>query len=58
MSSIGFGYGLNVASGEEVCFVGDHRPMRDLGETLNSCAETIEADVEEWRIISISRAQV
>ena len=53
MNSTGFGYGLNADSGEKVCFVGDHRPMRDLGEALDSCAETIEVDVEDWQIISI-----
>ena len=54
MSTLGFGYGIDSANGDEVCFVGDHRPMRHLGEALGSGAEIIEVNVEDWQIISIS----
>ena len=40
MSTVGFGYGFDAASGDEVRFVGDHRAMRGLGEALHSGEET------------------
>jgi hypothetical protein len=58
MSTVGFGYGLDAASGDEVRFVGDHRAMRGLGEALHSAAAVIEVNVEEWQIISISHSEV
>jgi hypothetical protein len=53
MSTVGFGYGFDTVSGDEVCFVGDHRAMRCLGEALHSATEVVEANVEEWQMISV-----
>jgi hypothetical protein len=58
MSTVGFGYGFDAASGDEVHFVGDHRAMRGLGEALHSGAETVEVNVEDWQMISISGSNV
>jgi hypothetical protein len=33
MSTIGYGYGKD-SDGNKVTFVGDHRPMRDIGEAI------------------------
>jgi hypothetical protein len=51
MSTVGFGFGVDAASGDEVCFVGDHRAMRRLGEVLHSATEEVEVNVEEWQMI-------
>ena len=35
MSTIGYGYGTDTVTGEDIVFAGDHRPMRDLGYALS-----------------------
>lgn len=58
MSTVGFGSGIDAASGDKVRFVGDHRAMRSLGEALDSGAETLEVNVEDWQMISVSPSNV
>ena len=54
MSTIGYGYGKD-ENGSSYRFVGDHRPMRHLGEMV---AQTPSADqlpiveVEAWQFIN------
>ena len=43
LSTVGYGYGIDVQTGEEIRFCGDHRPLRNLGETLRSASEPPEA---------------
>lgn len=49
MSTIGYGEGLDEAD-RRVTFIGDHRPMRDLGRALPHATEPIYAEVEPWQI--------
>ncbi len=51
MSTLGFGYGIDVQTGEEIRFCGDHRPLRPLGETLRSASEPPETEIESWQIL-------
>jgi hypothetical protein len=51
MSTIGFGFGTAIETGEEIRFCGDHRPLRDLGEALRSASEPLQAEVESWQIL-------
>ena len=51
LSTLGFGYGIDVQTGEEIRFCGDHRSLRNLGETLRSASEPPEAEVEPWQIL-------
>ncbi len=44
-STIGFGYGTNEA-GEQGMFVGDHRPLRSLGEALSRTEEPLAVEME------------
>ena len=52
MSTIGYGTGVT-EDGKPVTFVGDHRPMRELGEVI---AATVERDdlpmveLEDWQV--------
>lgn len=48
MSTIGFGTGIDEA-GSEIKFVGDWRPMRDLGEALQQGMD-IEVEIEDWQV--------
>ena len=49
-STIGYGYGYDT-DGNEVSFVGDHRPLRHLGEALAEADEPIEVELEDWQVI-------
>ncbi len=61
MSTIGYGTGTlveddlraggTIPAGTRVTFVGDHRPMRDLGEALRYADEPPVADVEGYQIV-------
>ena len=51
MSTIGYGQGIEIETGEEIHFCGDHRSLRDLGEALRSTSEPPEAEVEPWQIL-------
>ncbi len=51
-STIGYGEGLDEAD-HRVTFVGDHRPMRDLGRTLPHATEPIYAEIEPWQIMEV-----
>ena len=46
-STIGYAYGLD---GEDrlVCFAGDHRPLRQLGEALAGANEPMQVEIEDW----------
>lgn len=50
-STIGYGYGTDLETGELVEFVGDHRPMRDIGEAI-AAGEYVETDLEGWEILN------
>lgn len=51
-STLGYGKGID-EEGDEVAFVGDHRPMRDLGEALRDSEEPIEAEVGDAQLIPV-----
>lgn len=53
MSTVGYGYGTDKESGRDVEFIGDHRPMRHLGEALRESEEPLEAVIEEDQVIRI-----
>lgn len=50
MSTIGYGYGVAVETGEDIVFAGDHRPMRGLAEAVQS-GESVEVELEPWQIL-------
>jgi hypothetical protein len=50
MSTIGYGEGLDQEE-HHVTFLGDHRPMRELGRALPHATEPIYADVEPWQFV-------
>jgi hypothetical protein len=52
MSTVGYGEGLDEAD-RRVTFVGDHRPMRDLGRALPHALEPGYAEVEAWQITEV-----
>lgn len=54
-STIGTGYGTD-ADGRAVVFVGDHRPMREMGEAIATAApdEPVIADVYGHNILAWS----
>jgi hypothetical protein len=51
MSTIGYGWGKD-ETGRVVRFVGDHRPMRDIGEAMQHMTsdEPITVDLEDWQV--------
>lgn len=51
VSTIGYGQGIDIETGDEIRFCGDHRPLRDLGEALRSASEPPEVEVEPWQIL-------
>ena len=51
-STIGFGLGVD-EDGRRVCFAGDHRPLRHLGEALTVATEPIEVEVADCQLLSI-----
>lgn len=50
-STLGYGYGVEIETGSEVCFCGDHRPMRELGQMLTLAGESPVAIIESWQVI-------
>jgi hypothetical protein len=50
-SSIGYGTGVDRASGQSVTFCGEHRAMRQLGEALVAGESGVEAEVEDWQLL-------
>ena len=54
-STIGYGLGVD-EQGNLVRFVGDHRPLRQLGEALAGADEPIEVEVADWQVLSIEEA--
>ena len=56
LSTIGYGLGVN-EEGHRVRFVGDHRPLRQLGEALAGADEPILVEVEDWQIFSIDEVR-
>ena len=51
-STVGYGVGVD-EDGRRVQFVGDHHPLRQLGETLAVATEPIEVEVTDWQVLSI-----
>ena len=52
-SSVGYGEGwieLPDGTTRMVTFVGDHRPMRNLGDALHDATEPLIADVPDWAL--------
>jgi hypothetical protein len=54
-STVGYGRGID-EDGNEIHWVGDHRPMRQLAEAIESGVledtdEFIELDLEDWQIL-------
>ena len=56
MSTIGYGEGWT-DQGQRVSFMGDHRPMRNLGEALKDAEDEPIAVVPVEMIISIEQIQ-
>ena len=50
LSTIGYGEGHDPAE-RRVRFVGDHRPMRELGRALRHVTEPVSVEVEDWQIM-------
>jgi len=50
LSTIGYGEGHDPAE-RRVRFVGDHRPMRELGRAVSTASEPVYAEVEDWQIV-------
>lgn len=54
MSSIGYGEGKDDETGETVNFIGDHRPMRELGERIRVATSEEElplVEPEDWQVV-------
>ena len=51
LSTIGYGYGTDVETGEQIRFCGDRRPMRDLGEALRVAEVMPTAEIEPWQLL-------
>jgi hypothetical protein len=54
MSTIG--YGLD-DMGRLVCFAGDHRPLRHLGEAVAAATEPILVDIEDWQVLGVEKVR-
>lgn len=50
--STGYGVGVDEV-GRRVRFVGDHRPLRHLGEALTIARDPILVRVEPWQLICV-----
>ena len=55
MSTIGFGSGVELGTGEEVRFCGDQRCLREVGAALQTGSGPIYAQVSEWQILRIGK---
>ena len=51
MSTIGYGYGLKIGTGDEVYFSGDRQSMRELSDALQLGKEPPVALIEPWQVI-------
>jgi hypothetical protein len=49
LSTVGYGEGLDQEE-RRVTFLGDHRPMRELGQALPYATEPVYAEVDDWQI--------
>ena len=49
-STVGYGKGRD-SEGRPVRFIGDHRPMRHLGQALAQATAPITVEVEDWQIV-------
>jgi hypothetical protein len=52
MSTVGYGEGYDHED-RPVTFLGDHRPMRDLGHAVRHAMEPVYAEVEPWQITEV-----
>ncbi len=44
------GEGVDFDTGQRVTFVGDWRPMRDIGDAIAELGEAVLADVPDWAL--------
>jgi hypothetical protein len=51
LSTNGYGYGIDLETGGNVCFCSDHRPLRNFGEALRLASEPPEIEIEPWQIL-------
>ena len=51
ISTIGYGYGLNCKTGDQIYFSGDHRSMRDLGDLLGLAENPPVALIEPYQVL-------
>ena len=61
MSTIGYGWGTTTdGQGHifDVEFVGDHRPMRHLGEQIVEADDPVSIDIEEWQLMKYSQRPI
>lgn len=60
MSTLGYGTGTDVDSGNRVRFAGDHRSMRALGQAINGgelpMGELPRVELEGWEILQVWRS--
>ena len=54
-STVGYGYG-QTEDGRPVEFIGDHRPMRHLGEALSLAEKPVLTSIEPWQITRLDPA--
>lgn len=60
MSTIGYGIGIDIETGERVRFAGDHRAMRAVGEAMAFSEredEDVLVEVEDWQVLSRGLAE-
>jgi hypothetical protein len=50
LSTVGYGEGYD-QEGRPVTFLGDHRPMRDLGRVVRNATEPVSVEVEPWQLV-------
>ena len=58
MSTTGFGWGTN-EQGQTVQFVGDHRPLRDIGKLIQQARSEDDlpvTDLNDYQIVEVSDA--
>jgi hypothetical protein len=53
-STVGYGYGTD-EDGNEVRWIGDHRPMRHIGEAMQHTTsdDPIVVELEDWEVLSV-----
>jgi hypothetical protein len=50
-STIGYGNGIEVESGDEIHFCADHRAIRYVGEILREASQLPKVYIEPWQIL-------